>query len=263
MTTPIPVTVLGAHASLTDYLARRPEFELRTTAEPAELVGLVVHLPTAEEVTDGTAAETATRLLRAGHDVVTTTPLDPDAVRAACAAGRSTFHATGGLPTALVVRVCRAFAGAWRDIDHVVLTEFRDPAERTVPEADYEAGLRALAAAVFPDADTTDSPTISTTYRDNDIHVSRTLGPQVAYNSSWAPQDNPGALRYRLTTVTAASGAGHTTFRFDTGTQPHIIDHLVAVGVRAAIAPTWHGTPGILLHDFTIDHVQPDDRLTR
>ncbi|TCJ94934.1 hypothetical protein [Nocardia alba] len=254
-TAPIPVTLLGTNTVLTERLTRHPEF----TPVDLDASGLVVYLPESGAVTD--AIDTVTQLLGAGHDVVTTTPLDYDAIAAACRTGRSTFHATGGLPTAVVARFCRAFAGAWRDITHVSMTEFRDPDARFVPDADYEAGLRALAAAVLPELPDAGAPVVSSSHHADEIHVSRKLGPHVSYDSVWADLGPGEALRYRLTTTTAASGTGHTTLRFDTGAGPDIVDHLVAVGVLAAIRATNDSPPGILRHDFDIDHVVTDDRL--
>lgn len=259
----IPITLLGTNTVIAERLARHPDFAATATSDVDSPTGLVVYLPESGAVTDGTATDTATRLLSAGHDVVTTTPLDRDAVAEACRTGRSTFHATGGLPAAVAVRICRAFAGAWRDIAHVRMTEFRDPTERSIPEADYEAGLHALAAAVFPDLSDLGARCASSVEQTDELRVHRSLGPRVSYDSVWADPGAGSSLRYRLTTATAASGAGHTTIQFDSGPGPHVIDHLVAVGVLHAIRATYHSAPGVLGHDFSTDHVQPDGRLVR
>lgn len=163
---------IGQRADLT--LASPP-----ASAEPAADIDCVIYLPTSAELASGAAATRITALLRAGFDVVSTVPpaaLNRVDLLAACRAGASTFHGSGGFQSSLITRLNRAFSTITRNMRDIELIEELDmedvPAHpwqtchdcgldehdpqalqtrvNTV-EGYYAAGLHTLADAVFHD----------------------------------------------------------------------------------------------------------------
>lgn len=264
----------------------------------------VVYLPTSTELAAGTAAARVTELLRAGFDVVTTAPVAApgDAgLIAACRAGASTFHATGGFQASLVTRFNRAFASITRNIRAVALTEELDVedepahpwavaddagfaesdpqalnARALAVEAYYDAGLRTLSEAVFGDGQNAgDITAVAARHRRDggtrrerqadvdQVVVRRSLGAHVAYDSVWTRRQGAEApLRYRLSTRTD-DAVGNVTVTFHAEGEVHPADHLACAGLLDAIRPVHESAPGILHHDLDIHHVKPDDRLAR
>lgn len=192
MSTPrIAVAILGTGPAA-DLLAQRIQKRtdlslaavLPTSEAPPAATDCVIYLPTSAELAAGTAAERVTGLLRTGFDVVSTAPPaalhNADAQKAdllaACRAGSSTFHGTGGFQSSLITRFNRAFASITRNIRDVELIEELDvedvPAHPWTAPADagledkkpqainarvaavegyYDAGLHTLSEAVFGD----------------------------------------------------------------------------------------------------------------
>lgn len=183
----ISVTVLGRGPLaelLVQRIARRTDLSLvqPQTSGPAPTTDCVIYLPTTAELEGGTATSRILDWLKRGYDVISSLPasaLDSAELRAACRAGGTTYHGTGGLQSRLVSRVNRAFSTITRNIHMIELTEELEldevpphpwttcadcGLEETEPQAlqarvqtlaaYYDAGLHTLSEAVFHDAQT-------------------------------------------------------------------------------------------------------------
>ncbi|MGW4368334.1 hypothetical protein ACWEKT_22085 [Nocardia takedensis] len=292
----LTVALVGA-GPVVDRLAERidarPDLRLvaRTAAteRPPAGTDVVVYVPTPAELAADAPREILTRLLRDGHDVVSTLPAGGPtraALREACAAGESTYHATGAFQSAIGIRSARSLSEVTRDIRRVDLVEeLVFPTSAVHPwdtlgdngisaaAADavadwYEAGLRVLDEAVFAGAAGADTVVRSEIEviagADGAVEkvvVDRELGPRLGYRSVWTVADEVDVpLRYRLTTSTPAGrGTATIEFRFAGGLHP--ADHLTCVGVLDALRPVHDAEPGIAHRDPSITALIPDARL--
>ncbi|MEU0538605.1 hypothetical protein ABZ319_01955 [Nocardia sp. NPDC005978] len=251
-----PIAVLGA-GPIADRFAKNSDV---VVTEP-DSAAVVIHL-TAD------AGEVVTQL-RAGRDVVTALALRAlpvDEVRAACRAGGSTLHATGGFGSAVAARLTRSLAAAAREITRIELIEEIDVpgdpvfpwntvSEDTLP-AFYADGLKVLHEAAFGD-EPIESPSVAIT----DSGALHTLGDRTAYRSIRTHGTAAVPLRYRLTIATAA-GTSTATVGFHPTDALHPADHLTYRELLTAIAPIQSAAPGIARRDLAITYLRADDRLS-
>lgn len=299
----IAVAVLGTGAvadRLVAGIERRPDLRSTGRTTPALPVpdgtACVLYVPSLAEIATDAPKDVVTRLLRDGYDVVSALPPGADLpvadVRAACRAGDSTFHATGGFQTAIATRILRSLSEVTTDIRRIELEEELDlPLAGVYPwnalgdigiggtevaarsavaaVADYyEAGLHALDDAVFAGTGEPGvSPAVSVEVRlDNagaveKVIVDRALGPRIGYRSIWSAGTTDDApLRYRLVTSTDTA-KGATTLRFAAGEGVHPAEHLTCVGLLDAVRPIHDSGQGIAHRDLSITYLMPDERL--
>lgn len=286
--------VLFGSGAVIDLLAAkiRARPDLRLVSDPVAESGVevpagtdcIVHVPSGDELVDGSAAARIVAWLRAGNNVVSTVPMEALAgtdVLAACREGRSCFHGTGGYQTRLVSRFNRAFASIARNIRDVELVEERDVAELPTDDARasegfYAAGLHTLADAVFCDAMPEVTVSSNASHRDGcdvlssrigvssepfeQLVVRRSLGDHLAYDTHFRrrePGDAPrpvSSLRYRLNTQ-SSDAIGHVTIEIHAGDGVDPADQLACGGLLDAIRPVWESRPGILRHELGINQV--------
>lgn len=235
----IGVSVVGAAAVSKVVTA---EIEKKSGLVLAEVTtsDVVVHVPDAAEIGDGTAQTTLEELLRAGVDVVTPTlPTDPDAADRAATEGGASLLVTGGPAAAVSTSVLRSFAGIFRDLERadLVVHPSAGAVEPTSAELDLARDL--LGEAMLP-------------------------GPDPAVSLTWSRADDAPAdtLRYHLTTSTGgAVGRARFTFRNDVFDPAEAVTARILVG---AIAVVLHAAPPGRHHlDLGIERVLPDERLAR
>ncbi|WP_328395693.1 hypothetical protein [Nocardia sp. NBC_00416] len=301
----LTVAVLGA-GLLADRIAERigarADLEvtarLSTSQAPPEAVNCVVYVPAFAEIAAQTPNTVLPRLLRDGHDVISTAPLDghvpPAELLDACRTGNSTFHATGAFQATIPARLIRSLTEVTRGIRRVELIEELDlPATGVYPwdtqcdtgigSADaaaatagaaavdgyYAAGLRVLDDAVFQSAAgiaASPSRTVDVVTNGSGtvqkVIVDRDLGPGLSYRSVWTTATADRApLRYQLVTTTdTAKGTANVRFRFTDGLHP--ADHLTCVNVVEAVRPVHEHGPGIAHRDLSMTHLVSDNRLS-
>lgn len=312
----IPVAILGTGPVanlLSTRISARKDLHLTgvlvTTEKVPAGTACVIYLPTSQELSAGLSAGSAntqiTALLRAGINVISTAPveaLNHADLLAACRAGKSCFHGTGGFQNSLISRFNRAFAAITRNIREVELVEeldvestpahpWRSCADSGIDEKDpqalktrtaevggyYEAGLQLLSEAVFgnaqPDAaiNTAAAPVLPNALQRSrnaanapaQIVVQRSLGNKVAYDSVWTKRDGSSTpLRYRFNT-TSSDAIGHVSISFHANGNVRPADHLACAGLLDAISAVQESAPGILRHDLDIWQVKTDDRFQR
>ncbi len=298
------ITLLGS-GPVADLLAQRITAQktlhllahLATHETPPGQTQCVLYLPTLAEIASGIAASNIIVLLEAGYRVISTLPaasLDHTALLAACRAGGTVYHGSGGFQSELVVRFNRAFASITRNIQNVQLIEELDLAALPAypwdsaddlqsrpqnTDAFYQGTLHTLADAIFGDPKLDTPITTNTLHRQHEadgksqrftapssvhqVEVKRELDAAVAYDSVWR-QRQPATppLQYRLNTC-SSDATGTVTLQFHQNSTVHPADHLTCNGLLNAIPAVLASAPGILHHDLEINHVKSDDRLTR
>lgn len=291
----LSVAVLGS-GKLADLMAQRikarSDLALSCQVDSADKLtaraSCVVYLPDNDALASGNALNQTCELLKAGRNVVTPVPaetLGKNELLAACKAGNSTFHGSGGFQSSLPVRFNRAFSTITRNISDIALVEeLVVPAslELKVSKPDavggyYESGLHTLSEAIFLDRqpDTVVENKVSKVKPDSNpprmgnqgntvakTVVRRTLGEHASYDSVWMQSpDGDTPLRYHLHTR-SEDAVGHCTIRFHSGdSELHPAEHLTCKGLLDAIVPTQQQDAGILHHDLEINYVMADDRL--
>ncbi|MEU2105175.1 MULTISPECIES: hypothetical protein [unclassified Nocardia] len=300
----LPVAVLGTGPlaqRIAERIEQRPDLAVTgrvgATQAPPEGTKSVVFVPAFAEITTDIWKDVVPQLLGDGYDVISTAPRDGRVshadILAACRAGRSTFHATGGFQATIPARLVRSLAEVTRGIRRLELVEELDLPETGVypwetlrdtgigttatdapaiaaaaVDGYYAAGLRVLHDAVFPgSAEPATSPSTSVDVITDDsgtvekVIVERDLGSQLSYRSIWtAAVADVAPLRYRLVTTTdTAKGTAGLRFRFTDGLHP--ADHLSCVQALDAIRPIYEHGPGIARRDLSITRLMPDDRL--
>lgn len=232
-TSTIAVAVVGDGA-VAEHLARRITERVGLVPAEGDSADLVVF------ATDGPPdTQAVLEALASGTDVISVSPVpDTAAVLAACRAGGSTYHATGGHAAALPGYVMRALSGISRGTQSVTLSQA--VTEYPADEPSLELARTLLGDAVFRTGGTDERAVLGTDSPDTD-----------------AP------LQWRLRTE-SGDARGNTRFTFHGGDTPdavHPAVHLTCWGILAAIAPVRASAPGILHHDLGIDHLRTDHRL--
>lgn len=232
-TSTIAVAVVGDGA-VAEHLARRITDRVGLVPAEGDSADLVVF------ATDGPPdTQAVLEALASGTDVISVSPVpDTAAVLAACRAGGSTYHATGGHAAALPGYVMRALSGISRGTQSVTLSQA--VTEYPADEPSLELARTLLGDAVFRTGGTDERAVLGTDSPDTD-----------------AP------LQWRLRTE-SGDARGNTRFTFHGGDTPdavHPAVHLTCWGILAAIAPVRASAPGILHHDLGIDHLRTDHRL--